>query len=248
MRIFKEREFIILVNNMFKSIEHTTSNAQVKHQIAQVCNDNNFDYKDVITYIYNLWMGTHSGFTSRYNNLNWDNVFKHYIKEAEHNYDWAFAKQLSDIVGSISSKGTKRNSELHNLFFNFIKEQGLDEEILKMDMTLDIWGWMKTIDLLLSKAVDVSKDDISKTPTKERPAANAVESKLKMTRKRHQYVEIKQYTTDKTFIKSWKSIGEAAKELNLNHASISKCLSGTYKTTGGFIWEGIEAETLETAA
>lgn len=248
MKKFIESEFITLVNNMFKSIEHTTSNAQVKHQIAQVCKDNNFDDKDVITYIYNLWAETYPDFASRYQNLKWEKVFEHYIKEAGNNYDWAFAKQLSDVVGSVSSKGAKRNSELHHLFFNFMKEQGLDEDIMRMDMTLDLWGWMRTIDLLQSKADELSKDDVSITPTKERPVAKVVESKLKKTRKRHQYIEIKQYTTDKTFVKSWKSIGEAARELNLNHASISKCLSGTYKTTGGYIWEGIEADTLETAA
>lgn len=248
MENFNEIKFITLVNNMFRSIEHTTSNAQVKYQVAQVCMDNDFDYKDVIKYIYNLWSETYHNFTSRYENLKWENVLDRYIKEAENNYDWSFAKRLSDIVESVSSKGIKRNSDLRNHFFNFIKEQGFDEDILRMDMTLDLWGWMKTIDLLLSKAVDVSKDDVSVSPTKERHVAKAVESKLKKTRKRHQYIEIKQYTTDRTFVKSWKSIGEAAKELNLNHASISKCLSGTYKTTGGYIWEGIEANTLETAA
>lgn len=167
----------------------------------------------------------------------------------ENNYDWSFAKLLSNIVGKVSSKGAKRNSDLRNHFFNILKEQGLDEEIIRMDMTLDLWGWMRTIDLLLAMANESSKEETSEAPKEEKsPLSKAMEAKMKKTRKRHHYIEIKQYSTDKKYIRSWKSISEAAKELNLNHSSISKCLNGTYKTAEGYIWEGIEADTLETAA
>lgn len=249
MKKFKEKEFLTLVNKMFKSIEHTTGNAQVKYQLAQVCIDNDFDYKDVIKYIYNLWSKSYSNFTSRFENLNWENVFKSYIKEAENMYDWSLAKQLSDIVESVSSKGTQRNSDLRNHFFNFINEQGFDEDILRMDMTLDLWGWMKTIDSLLSKAEDVSKEEVSVSPKEEvSPGAQAIEAKMKKTRKKHNYIEIHQMSLDGSIINKFKTIGEAAKATNIKYPSISKCISGTYKKAGEYIWKGIVSDALETAA
>lgn len=245
MTEFKEHDFLTLVKNMFKSIEHTTSNAQVKYQIAQVCKDNDFDYKDVIKYIYNLWSKSYSNFTSCFENLNWENVFKSYIKEAENNYDWSFAKRLSDIVESVSSKGKQRNLDLLNHFFNFINEQCFDEELTRMDMTIDLWGWMKTIDLLISKAEGFSKEEVSISP-KEKvcPVAKSVEAKMKKTRTKHRYVEIHQLSLDGSIINKFKTIGEASKATNIKYPSISKCISGIYKKAGGYEWKGLVKEPI----
>lgn len=43
-----------------------------------------------------------------------------------------------------------------------------------------------------------------------------------------------QYSLDGTFIKEWKSVIQASKQLNLNH--ISECCNGKRKTCGSFIW------------
>jgi len=45
-----------------------------------------------------------------------------------------------------------------------------------------------------------------------------------------------QYEKDGTFIKEWKSIGEAEKAYE-SRASISKCCNGGTKTSQGFIWK-----------
>lgn len=47
---------------------------------------------------------------------------------------------------------------------------------------------------------------------------------------------ILQFDKEEKFIKEWKSIREASNELNIKHSCISNCLSGRYKTSGGFIW------------
>lgn len=39
------------------------------------------------------------------------------------------------------------------------------------------------------------------------------------------------------FLRSWNSIKQAAKELNIDNSSISKVASGKRKTAGGFIWK-----------
>lgn len=68
---------------------------------------------------------------------------------------------------------------------------------------------------------------------------------MKKTRKRIKWDGIQQCTVEGTPIRRWNSIGEASKTLNLNHASISKCVNGHYKTAEGFIWVGIPLDSDE---
>jgi hypothetical protein len=49
-------------------------------------------------------------------------------------------------------------------------------------------------------------------------------------------IRINQYDTDGKFIKSFNSIREAAKEINISHANISRCCNGLYKHASGFIF------------
>ena len=49
--------------------------------------------------------------------------------------------------------------------------------------------------------------------------------------------KIKQYDSDNTFIKEWKSISEASRKLNMKEPSICACLKGKTKTSGGYIWK-----------
>ena len=49
-------------------------------------------------------------------------------------------------------------------------------------------------------------------------------------------VSIKQYSLDNVFIKEYSSIKEAGEYTNNNPDSISNCLSGRSKTSGGYIW------------
>lgn len=69
--------------------------------------------------------------------------------------------------------------------------------------------------------------------------------KLKKSRNKYKWVEIQQLTIDGKYLRSWDSISEASKTLNLNHASISKCVNGHYKTAEGFKWVGIPSDTDE---
>lgn len=54
--------------------------------------------------------------------------------------------------------------------------------------------------------------------------------------------EVKQYTTDLKYIKCWKSIREASRELGISENNISSCCNGKLKTAGGYIWRFKEAK------
>lgn len=48
---------------------------------------------------------------------------------------------------------------------------------------------------------------------------------------------VKQYTKEGVFIKEFSSMLEAAKELDIDRGTISKCVAGKRKTAGGFTWK-----------
>lgn len=49
--------------------------------------------------------------------------------------------------------------------------------------------------------------------------------------------KVKQYTLSGTLIKSWNSIAEAGKKLNLDTSAISKCCRGKRKKVGNYMWK-----------
>lgn len=51
-----------------------------------------------------------------------------------------------------------------------------------------------------------------------------------------QSIKIKQLSMDGYFIKEWKSIMEASKELNIDRSGISRACRGVYKQCGGYKW------------
>ena len=51
---------------------------------------------------------------------------------------------------------------------------------------------------------------------------------------------VNQYTLDGVLVKTWSSEREAAKELGIHQANISKCCKGELNKTGGFRWRHIQ--------
>lgn len=51
------------------------------------------------------------------------------------------------------------------------------------------------------------------------------------------YIKIKQYSTDGSFIKEWKSATHAQNKLGILRTSIGNNIKGRAKTAGGFIWK-----------
>ena len=58
-------------------------------------------------------------------------------------------------------------------------------------------------------------------------------------------VPIYQYDINKSFIRKWSSITEAAVSLGVSHQNISRCLSGKSHTCGGFYWSYVDKEIVE---
>lgn len=48
---------------------------------------------------------------------------------------------------------------------------------------------------------------------------------------------LNQYTKNGEFVKTWNTMSEAGRELEIPISSISLCCKGNYKTAGGFVWK-----------
>lgn len=59
-------------------------------------------------------------------------------------------------------------------------------------------------------------------------------------RGKHNSKTVYQYSLDNNFMKEWDSGNKAGKELNIKAQSIYNCISGLYKTAGGFKWSSIK--------
>lgn len=253
MKEFNSTEFCSKVKNLKETMVNITYDSQVKNIFYQVIRDNDYNPTDVLDYLAEIWEKTYPNYVDKLNNQKWSAVFNRFISAAEEEYDWELAKNLKDAMTSVSMKGKEREGLLHDKFFGLMKELGIDTHLLKIDMSIDLFGWMATLDLIISKTDGVFVERISDktvpsdldetkatTITTGSSAEKVMEEKTKKTRKRTKWYGILQYSLDGELIHRWKSITEAAKTLNLNHASISKCVNGSYKKAEGYRWEGIK--------
>lgn len=270
MKNFNPIEFNNIVKNYCTSL-NITSDAQAMFDIAHLSKTNGYDCADVIPYIYNLWLKVYPAFVSRYNSKDWVKIYEHYIKEAEEKCDWEYAHQLKEIlinVTDLNLRGEAKQNELRTQLFNLVSKNGLDPKLMEMEMTIDCWGWIKTISLIahLAKKGDAGCIDVpvpatsleevnmSVTITPDKgtiePSSvpEVVATKVKQTRKRVKYIEIQQFSKEGELINTFKKIAEASKSGNFNHASISKCVSGKYKTAEGYKWVGVKEQSSANAA
>lgn len=251
MKEFNSTEFCFQVKNLKETMVKVTYDSQVKNIFYQVIRDNDYNPADVLNYLAEIWTKTYHGYADRFNDQKWSSVFNRYISVAEEEYDWELAKNLKDAMTSVSGQGKEYEELLRDKFFNLMEEQGVDAHLLKIDMSIDLFGWMAALDLVISKTDGVFVERISDrtvssevdetkatTITTVSSAEKVMEDKTKKTRKRTRWSGILQYTLDGKLLREWKSITEASKTLNLNHASISKCVNGHYKKAEGYRWEG----------
>lgn len=262
MKDFNSTEFCLQVKNLKDTMVNIMYNSQVKNIFYQVIRDNDYSPADVLDFLAEIWNKTYPNYADKFNNQKWSAVFNKFISAAEEEYDWVLAKTLKDTMSSVSGKGKTLEEQLRSKFFNLMDELGVDTRLLKIDMSIDLFGWMATLDLVISTVDSVPvKKMIDETVSSEATAIHisadvktttapkkVVDGKVKKTRKRTKWDEIQQFSLEGELLHRWKSITAASKELNLNHASISKCVNGHYKTAEGYRWVGVceKVNKLET--
>lgn len=61
----------------------------------------------------------------------------------------------------------------------------------------------------------------------------------KFGKENHLSVKVNQYSKDNIFIKTWNSIADIERELNISRQSIYQCCKGKSKTAGDYMWKYI---------
>lgn len=258
---FNPPEFISQVAMMRKNLRNVISDANCKNCIRQVVINNGYDYKGAYDYLKTIVSEQFHDFQQNYIKRKWDSIYTHYIKRAEAEYDWNSVHTLRGVLDVTTSTGIKREQELKEQFFAYISDKGIDPAIMELDMCFDLLGWRKIIKLIIAMVEGKHVDEIQlygfKLPASEREAlskttedtkkglscaSEGIAKKGTKKRKRIKYTAIQQLSLDGTLIKVFKTIGEAAKATKIKHPSISKCISGIYKTAGNYRFVGVMEE------
>ena len=230
---FNSNKFTSSVKNLKEQVVNVNSNSQSKHLICQAAKDNNFSASEVYAYLDTILQKNYPDYADRFNSRNWEQVYTRYIKEESD-----LAPRLQDVLTRPEAKERKNNIYLRDMFFTTISTMGIDPDTMRIDMCIDLFGWKTTLDLILSmtgSTSTVSAPMIEMKPTKSR------------TKRDHRRIE--QYSLDGMYIRDWDSIAAICKaNPDFKHNSISKCLSGTYKTAEKFIWKRADEDEMKVAA
>lgn len=258
---FNPTEFLSQVAIMRKNLRNIISDANCKNYIRQVMINNGYDYKDAYNYLQTIVSEQFHDFQNNYIKRKWDSIYTHYIKRAEAEYDWNTAHTLRGVLDGTTSTGMKREQEMKEQFFAYISDKGIDPVMMELDMCFDLFGWRKIMKLIIAMVEDKHVDEVQlygfKMPASEREAlskrteitkkglscaSKGIAKKGTKTRNRIKYTAIQQLSLDGTLIKVFKTISEAAKATKIKHPSISKCISGIYKTAGDYRFVGVMEE------
>ena len=233
MMKFNERKFTHAVKNLKEQVVNVNSNSQSKHLICQAAKDNDFSASEVYAYLDSTLREHYSDYADSLENRNWEQVYTRYIKEESD-----LAPRLQDVLTRPEAKERKNNTYLRDMFFTTISTMGIGPDTMRIDMCIDLFGWKTTLDLILSMA--------DSTSTVSTPVIEIMTSKTRTKRDKRR---IEQYSLDGTFIRHWDSIAAICKaNPTFKHSSISKCLSGHYKTAEKFIWKRADGDEMKAVA
>ena len=233
MQKFNEIRFTSSVKNLKEQVVNVNSNSQSKYLICQAAKDNNFSASDVYAYLDTILRENYPDYADSFNNRNWGQIYTHYIKEESD-----LAPILQDVLTGPEAKERKNNPYLRDMFFTTISTMGIDPDTMRIDMCIDLFGWKTTLDLILSMT--------GSTSTVSTPVIEIMTTKTRTKRNKRR---IEQYSLDGMYIRDWDSIAEICKaNPDFKHSSISKCLSGHYKTAEKFIWKRADEDEMKAVA
>ena len=237
---FNSNKFTSSVKNYKETMVNVNSNSRSKHLICQAAKDNNFSASDVYAYLDTILQKNYPDYADRFNSRNWEQVYTRYIKEESD-----LAPRLQEVLTRPEAKERKNNTYLRDMFFTTISTMGIDPDTMRIDMCIDLFGWRATLDLIES----IAETKSAKMKPKSTELTPVLEETVVKSRTKYDKRRIEQYSLDGKFIRDWDSIAAICKaNPDFKHSSISKCLSGHYKTAEKFIWKRANEDEMKAAA
>ncbi|MCM1222296.1 MAG: DNA adenine methylase [Lachnospiraceae bacterium] len=147
-KVFNPAVFNTQVKDLKETVGYIITNAEAKNVITQVVRDHRYDADEVLSYLHEITVAEYPDYQSNLQNSNWKKIC---ITYAEMDKD--VAPQLEGLLDK-SIGGKWGNSLYQDQFFNVMKEAGRNIETMKTDMSLDYFGWLLTLNVILNKCGD----------------------------------------------------------------------------------------------
>ena len=124
-----------------------------------------------------------------------------------------------------------------------VKQSPNNQGYLRLTLCKNNVKYSKRVHRLVAEAFLPNPDNLPEVNHKDECKTNNRADNLEWctAQYNHDYsqsIPIIQYSKDGVFIKVWKSMREAARELNIQQGHIGRCCKNLYgfKTAGGYIW------------
>ena len=223
-RTFNPTEFNSYVKFVKDNVKHVISNTKAKYVICQAGKDNNYNVDEVYGYLHETMMETYPDYMLKLNNRDWRKIYEGYMDDED------LAPRLQEIL---DYTGGKENNDFYrDSFFEVIKNVGVNPETMKIDMCLDLFGWIWVLETIVKKAEENPyTDDFSfeikcekETPKRERKTSSK-KSKRSKTVMKTKTVKGRKKSSDKKT--------ETVKEkLTKTGRKVSEMLVAYYMTKG----------------
>ena len=145
-RTFNPKEFNTLVLSNFKNeTVYVNYDKCAKNLVMTTIKHSGYNVEDVYNHLHYILTETYPDYQNTFNNKQWSNVYQSHIKKGGE-----LAAKLQAVLETMGKR--KNNDELREKFFLCMEEMGINTKILKMDMAIDLFGWIETLELICKLA------------------------------------------------------------------------------------------------
>ena len=145
-RTFNPKEFNTLVLSNFKNESvYVNYDKCAKNLVMTTIKHSGYNVEDVYNHLHCILTETYPDYQDAFNNKQWSSVYQSNIKKGGE-----LAAKLQAVLETMGKR--KDNDELREKFFSCMDKMGINTKILKMDMAIDLFGWIETLELICKLA------------------------------------------------------------------------------------------------
>lgn len=245
MKPFKEFnpiDFNSYVKFVKETIGYQITDTKAKYLIMQAIKDCNYDPVEVLNYLNEIILEKFPCYMLNLNKLDWKKVY------ASNMYDKDLALMLQEVLSKECC--FKDNNFYQDCFFETVSNLGVNPLAMRIDMAIDLFGWLWALDTIIKKAeeqpsdIDFSKEIkiMVKKPADKTETKKTIKKKFAKETISKKGRPICQFTKDGVLVNTFASVRDAltqleketGKELSVNniYQSVKKG-----KTAYGFMWK-----------
>ena len=177
-RTFNPKEFNTLVLSNFKNEKvYVNYDKCAKNLVMTTIKHSGYNVEDVYNHINCILTETYPDYQDTFRKKQWTRVYQSNIKKGGE-----LAAKLQAVLETMDKR--KNNDELREKFFLCVEEMGINTKILKMDMAIDLFGWIETLELICKLAgyVKDEKNYDKIKESKEKETSIVVETTIPVKR------------------------------------------------------------------